>query len=95
MDLTAVFIVAILFGGPMLTASFIAYLWHRRSAQALEIRALEARARLVEAQNAASLRAPDWVDPADPASVIAWQRAKLEVEGRMPVRVGRPVLEDR
>ena len=83
MDITAIAIVGILFGGPMLTAAFIAWLWHRRSAQALEIRATEARARLIEARNAASLRAPDWVDPADPSSVLAWQRAKLEVEGRI------------
>lgn len=83
MDITTIAIVGILFGGPMLTASFVAWLWHRRSAQAMQIRAMEARARLIEAQNTASLRTPGWVDPADPASVIAWQRAKLEVEGRL------------
>lgn len=77
MDLTAIFIVGIVFGAPLATGAFLAWLYHRRSMQSMEIRAIEAKARLLEAQQ----RAPDWVDLRDPASMIAWQRARLEVEG--------------
>ena len=45
----------------------------------LEVRALEARARLAE-QNAHILMdgAPDWVDRSDPSEVAAWRRARAE-----------------
>ena len=74
MDLTAVFVVAIVFGTPL--AALAVFLNHWRASQTLHVRELEAKVRLLEAQQAL----PSWVDPRDPASLLAWRQAKAELE---------------
>jgi len=65
----------IIFGAPIVRTLVTGR--HERQMKELEIRELEAKAKLVEAEARAAL--PAFVDASDPESVAAYKRARQEV----------------
>lgn len=55
----------------------IARMWHGYKIAELDVRRVEADKRVHQARLLAG--APDWLDPANPKEVEAWQRAHVEV----------------
>jgi hypothetical protein len=98
-DFTAIFVVFIMFGMPIIALTTIslavpfglAAIWHHHKGRELKIRALEATSRLHEARLLAG--APEFVDPNCLADIDAWRRAQSEVfrtalEARSKIAVG-------
>jgi hypothetical protein len=75
-------VAVLFFGAPSITAVALKWLENRKEVQLrqLEVAALEAQARLVEAQARAAL--PEFVDGRDAAALDAWRKARQEVGGR-------------
>ncbi len=78
MDLTAVLVVALVFGLPIFAIVSITRMLvrYRLESRALEVRRLEASAALL--QHTADL--PEWIDASDPKAIADWRKAQQELD---------------
>ena len=75
MDLTGMLAILVVCGGPLVTIALVVHmaLRYRLQAKELDVRRLEAQARMLTADT------PEWLDQNDPEAVAEWRKARAEL----------------